>query len=602
MSSSVAPCCAAARKPTTSPPWLRKLLLGEKSWDGSSWFARRWLAHPAADRSASAVPFAIPARLLAVCGLAIVVTYLCLLAPFPLSEPDEARYAEIPREMIASGDWVTPRLNYVKYFEKPPLLYWLTAVNFKLFGYSDLVARLWPALFGLAGILMAALLGRSMYGPGVGGLAAAVLATTPFYFGLSQVLILDMPLSALMTLALGAFWFAYRDAEGRPWFVGLLYGATALAMLTKGPVAVVLIAGIIGAFLVLQRQLGALRWVLSPWGIGLFSLIALPWFVLVSYRHPEFIDFFIVKQHLARFLAPDEHRQSLWFFVPIIVGGMLPWTLFIVFAPRITVQFLARLIRQRVSPAALYCVVWIGVIFSFFSLSGSKLATYVLPLFCPLAILTARFFEELIAGGHVAVLRRGTLAFLLVGAGALVGGAVTGEFIDDWNMRIILPRVYGGGLMVVATALVALVLLRRRRLVGSIAALVVGLLGLQAIAISGRGVVRHYEQLGRAIREQARPNDLIVTYQHYVQGIPFYGRRRTVMVRGWGELDFGRRQGHQEAYFWQTDEELLQAWRLPRHVFLVINRVELDPLRPRMHPPPRQVAAQGKKVLVANFD
>src|SRR5512143_3575900 len=190
----------------------------------------------------------VPASLLCVFALAIPLAYFCTLGAFALAEPDEPRYAEIPREMIESSDWVTPRLNYVKYFEKPPLIYWLTAVNFELFGMSEFVARLWPAIFAMVGIGMTGALGRSMFGPWTGYAAAALLATTPLYFGLSQTLILDMPLTGLMTVALGAFWFAYTGDRWRAPFVWLLYAATALGVLTKGPVAPLLTGAIIVAF------------------------------------------------------------------------------------------------------------------------------------------------------------------------------------------------------------------------------------------------------------------------------------------------------------------------------------------------------------------
>ncbi len=552
-----------------------------------------------------AVPLSLRVPSVVVCTFCIAVplTFFCTLGFFALSEPDEPRYAEIAREMIELGDWVTPHLNYVKYFEKPPLVYWLTAASFELLGMSDFVARLWPAVFGLVGIGMAYVLGRSMYGPWTGSVAAALLAATPFSFGLSQFVTLDMPLSGLMAVALGAFWFAYTDRRRRLWFVLLLYAATAFAVLTKGPVAALLTGGILMGFLVVHRNLGALRWLLSPVAIAVFLVIALPWFVLVSQRNPEFVEFFFVKQHLSRFLQPDEHRQPLWYFVPILLVGMLPWTAFVLFAPRRVAQFTARCVRLRVSTGGLYCVVWSAVVFAFFSLSGSKLATYILPMFCPLAILAARFFEQTMSGGRADVLRAGYVALLVLAIGALVGAAVTGEVLDDWRTGMIVSRVYLGAPVLGVAASVALALLRRRALQGSLAALLLGMLVLQVIAISGRVVGAQYEPLGRAIRAHARPDDQIIQYAHYVQGIPFYGRRRTVLVGAWGELDFGSRQGDQSAFFWKSDAQLLDAWRArERRMFLVINRVELEPLLPHMDPPPRQIAAHWKKVVVVNFD
>lgn len=555
-------------------------------------------------RHASAVSsLRVPTSLLYLFALVIPLAYCCMLGAFALAEPDEPRYAEIPREMIESGDWVTPRLNYVKYFEKPPLVYWLTAVTFKLFGTSELVARLWPAMFALVGIAAAYALGRSMFGPWTGAAAAALLAATPLYFGLSQILILDMPLTGLMTLALGAFWFAYTDPKRRMWYVWLLYAATALAVLTKGPVAPLLIGAIIVAFLLVQGNLRALAWLVNPIGILVFLLVAVPWFVLVSHRNPEFVDFFVIKQHVDRFLKPDEHQQPLWFFVPIIFGGMLPWTAFALFAPRLLGRFVVRLATRRVSAATFYCVIWSGVIFAFFSLSGSKLATYVLPMFCPLAILAARFFERVIANGRTDVLRRGAYAVLAFAVMTLLGAAIAGEVVDAWQVEAILPALYSGGLLLSVAVVVALALLRRLGAQACFATLLLGMLGLQVVAITGRGVAAEFRPLGLAIRAQARPEDDVITYLHYVQAIPFYGRRRTIMVGGWGELDFGSRQGNQQAFFWDKDAKLIDAWRAPgRRIFLVINRVELEPLLPQLQPPPRQVAAYGKKVLVVNFN
>jgi 4-amino-4-deoxy-L-arabinose transferase-like glycosyltransferase len=545
----------------------------------------------------------VPSWLVCAFGLATVVTYVCLLGHFGLAEPDEPRYAEIAREMIELRDWVTPHLNYVKYFEKPPLIYWLTAINFELFGTSELVVRVWPAFFGLLGIFVTYTLGRSMFGQWTGCAAAALLATTPFYFGLSQVLILDMPLAALMTVALAAFWFARTDPHRRRAWVLLLYLVTALGVLTKGPVAVVLSAGIILTFLLLRRELSALRWLISPLGLALFVVIALPWFVLVSRRNPEFVDFFVIKQHFDRFVRPDEHRQPLWFFVPIVLGGMLPWSLFALSASPMASRFLRRLSRLRVSAATLYCVVWSAMVFAFFSLSGSKLATYVLPLFCPLALLAARAFHSIIAEHRVDLMRRGCVGLLVFAVAAAVGAAVAAEVLDQPEVGLIVPRVYAGTGMLAVSAGIALALVRRhQRMQVSFVVLLFAMLAIQIAAISARDVAVDYRAFGRIIGAQVRPQDLVISYRHYVQGIPFYARHRVVMVGGRGELDFGSRQGDQRAFFWDTDEQLLAAWGSGRRVFLVINRVELDPLLPRLRPAPRRIAGHDKKVVIVNFE
>lgn len=539
----------------------------------------------------------------AVCAFAaaILLAYLGLLGHGALAEPDEARYGEIGREMLELRDWVTPHLNYVKYFEKPPLVYWLTAINEHLFGTGEYVVRVWPAVFGLLGIAMAEALGRSMYGPWTGHVAAALLAATPLYFGLSQVVILDMPLSAMLTMALAAFWFAYTAHEPRrrqPWVL-VMYVATALAVLIKGPVAIVLTGGIIGAFVLVRWDWGVLRWAISLRAVLLFLVIALPWFVLVSYRNPEFVDFFIFKQHVARYLTPDEHQQSVWFFVPIVWAGMLPWSLLLL-APRRLRRFAMRVVQRRTSAATLYCVLWAGVVFAFFSLSGSKLATYILPMFCPLALLAARYFEAVIAGRRVTILRRGCIALGGLAVVLVIGALVILVAISDPRARLLIGQLFGGGLVLGLTAAGAWRCLRRDAVGACFATLILGVLVLQAVAISGRGVAQEYRPLGYAIRAHAKPEDLVVSYRHYVQGIPFYAQRRMVMVNGRGELEMGSRQGDQRAFFWDTEDALREAWRARRHLFLVVNVSELDALH--LQPPPRQIAAYGKKVVVVNFE
>ncbi len=549
---------------------------------------------------AVAGPRRVPAWFVWAGAAAVLLAYFCLLGHFSLAEPDEPRYAEIAREMLELRDWVTPHLNYVKYFEKPPLIYWLTAASMALFGSSEFVVRLWPVIFACVGLATAYVLGCAMYSEWVGVVAAALLATMPLYFGLGQVLILDMPLSALMGVGLAAFWFAYTRPQRRRWVL-VLYVATALGVLTKGPVAALLTGAIIVAFLASQWDFRALRWLLSPLGIGLFALIAIPWFVLVSHRNPEFVEFFVFKQHVARFLSPDEHQQPLWFFVPIIFAGTLPWSLCIVCAPDVLREFLGRVRRRQLTPAGWYCLSWSAVVFVFFSLSGSKLATYVLPLFCPLAIMTACFFQRIVAEQRAEALSRGSVALVVLAVATVVGAVITGRVVHEWRVAVIVPRLYVGAVVLGATGLVAGRVARQRAVWESFVVLFFGMLALQIAALSGRGAAEEYRDLGEVIRQQARPDDVVINYRHYVQAITFYGRRRTIMVGSRGELSFGSLQGDQHAFFWSGDDELLEAWRSRRHVFLVINWYELDPLRPRLDPPPREIAVHHKKRIVVNF-
>ena len=227
----------------------------------------------------------------------------------------------------------------------------------------------------------------------------------------------------------------------------------------------------------------------------------------------------------------------------------------------------------------------------------------MLPLFCPLALLAARAFHSIIVEHRIDLMRRGCVGLLVFAVAAAVGAAVAAEVLDQPEVGLIIPRVYAGTGMLAVSAGIALALVRRHeRMQVSFVVLLFTMLAIQILAISARDVAVDFRSFGRTIGAQARPQDLIISYRHYVQGIPFYARRRMVMVGGRGELDFGSRQGDQREFFWDKDEQLLAAWGSGRRVFLVINRVELDPLLPRLRPAPRQIAAHDKKVVIVNFE
>lgn len=546
----------------------------------------------------------LPARGTVILAILLVaVAYTVTLGAAPLIEPDEPRYAEIAREMLELDDWVTPHLNYVKYFEKPPLVYWLTAVTMGFLGPHEAVLRLWPALFGLSGVACAWALGRSIYGPLEGLLAAGILAATPFYFGLSQVLTLDMPLTGFLTLALTAGWFIHAQPARARGCSLILCAATALGVLTKGPVALVLVSAVLLFFTLLQRDFGFLRRTLSPAAVLLFVAIVLPWFVAVSWRNPEFVEFFLIDQHYDRYLQPSEHREPFWFFLPVVVSGMLPWTLMLATRPRWLWERLRALLMVRVSVGALYCVAWAAVVFGFFSLSGSKLATYILPIFCPLAVLTSRAMSGLWRAQDLTPFRwtLGLVSFVTIG---LFLTATILPFVARQERVPELVRYLWIGAFVMFAFLMTLRWGLRRSIpdFGRLLAIVLaGMLAVQVSVMAGRSAAQHYTPLALAIREHAAPDDQIVLYRHYTQAIPFYTRRRVILVGAWGELDFGRRQSNQSAFFWKDDELLFQAWRSGRRTFFVVNRSDLEVLRPNLEPPPRELARFGKKVLLVNF-
>src|SRR5438132_1472679 len=333
-----------------------------------------------------------------------------------LVHPDEGRYAEIPREMVVTGDWVTPRLDGVKYFEKPALQYWLTAAGYEAFGVRHWTARLWPALSGYLGVLFIGYLGFRLGGSALGLYSAAVLGGSLWYALNAHVLTLDAGLTLWMSVGLGSLFVAQRTGatalERRAW-MWAAWAALALATLSKGLIGIVLPGASLVAYSLITRDWALWRRLHLVSGLILFFALAAPWFIVVSARNPEFFDFFFIHEHFTRFLTSEHRREGAWwYFVPIFIVGILPWLT--VFA------WTARRMWREAPDAAngfnwqRFALAWSAVIFLFFSASGSKLPSYILPIFPALALAIGWQLATL----SDAVLARLTLP-LVVAGGAL---------------------------------------------------------------------------------------------------------------------------------------------------------------------------------------
>jgi hypothetical protein len=328
------------------------------------------------------------AALLLLLVLPGLLLYPCL--SFYLFEPDEGRYAEIPREMLARGEWVVPYLQGQPYLDKPPLLYWLVMASYRLFGVHDWAARLVPALAVHVCVLLAYLLGRRSLGERSAFWGALLLALMPGFLGMGRLLLLDGVLALWVTVALLAAFEAARGPSLRRRWWAVSAAACGLGVLTKGPVILVLVA----VPLWLHRRLtgaGApLGWRARLAWVGLALAVALPWYVAVCLRAPDFAHYFLWEHNVLRFLAPFDHLEPVWYYVPPLLLGLMPGTLllpaFLRFLGTGNPEAAARRTPALgfVLLAGLWCVL-------FYSLSGSKLPTYILPAFPLLALALGHF-------------------------------------------------------------------------------------------------------------------------------------------------------------------------------------------------------------------
>jgi len=315
----------------------------------------------------------------------------------PLWDIDEGKHAATSKDMILSGDWITPTLNGETFFDKPILFNWLVAISFLVFGFTEFAARFPAAVLGLGCIIITYLLGRKIVGPTVGLLSGAILATNGEYIILSRAVVHDISLVFFMTLALFFFYLGFKDGRNRKVYFLLFYASTGFAVLAKGPVGVLLPALIIGLFLILERKLGFIKEMRIGWGILIFLGISAPWYLLISLKNRDYAGYFFIQQNLMNFISLSQevrHPRPVYFYVYILLGGFFPWSLFLPLA-------IIRAFREGlkgISDGTLFLLVWFGVIFLFFSMASSKLEPYILPLFPAVSLLVGLLWHDLLKG------------------------------------------------------------------------------------------------------------------------------------------------------------------------------------------------------------
>ena len=544
--------------------------------------------------------------------LLLVVVYCGALWGYPLQDPDEGRYAEIPREMIESGDWITPRLNYVVYFEKPPLLYWLVALCFELLGTNEGSARLVSAVSGIATVLLTFLAGRWMLGYRGALLAGGVLATSPLFFILGQALTIDMLLTACMTATMVFFYRAHCVANKRAWVAGVAIAA-GLGVLAKGPVALV-VPGMVGlSYLLWQRDWETLRALLRPLPLALFVLLVFPWFILVAWENPEFFDYFFVRQHFDRFTADVGHPEGPFFYIPFLLGGPLPWTA--VAAGLACTRAGRASLAEVPALARTFLILWAVIILGFFTAASSKLATYILPALPPLALLLGGWLDRVLYREEFAAkLSRtlGTGAFTL-GVCCLIIAGVAWPLQDTLAHRFsaeprhVLAVVAGVAALGAALASSGFFVGRsgtgRRLAPGLGLAVLIAGLGLASFgAVQARAVAKTSREVSLAVRRNVSEGDLLVLYERIWQGVPFYTGQRVVMVGNYGEITHGAGLApRRDEYFWQTPDPLVQAWNSDRRVFVFTHRRHIAELAALVGGQPRVLARDRGRVVLVNF-
>lgn len=503
--------------------------------------------------------------------------YFFQLGDSTLVNPDESRYAEIPREMVASGDYVLPRLNGVVYFEKPPLLYWTLAGFMKVFGPDELAMRAGPALFALAGILLTYAAARRIHGRLAGLAAAIVLGTSLLYFALARILILDMAVSVLISSTLFCFILGMREPPGarRRWLFYGLYASAALATLAKGLIGFLVTGAIMFLWLLLFNQWRRLRPFYLPTGALLFLAIAAPWHVLAALRNDQWARFYFIHEHWERFTTTAGHDryQPWWYFIPVVLGGLFPWMGFL--WPALRDSLAGGWARRRENADVWFFVLWAAFIFLFFSKSQSKLIPYILPVFPALAVLIGAWLARVISEDARPRLRTGlwiySAASGVLGLGVAYAVLRPGLIRHAAQMEALRADGLYSAFALIAGAVAVHWLWRRKNALATVMAMAASVtVLLLALAHAQDEIARPgTRDLAAYFKAHGGAGDRVYHYAEYFHDFSFYAQREVGLVGDPGELELAIDPAARASGRFIDAAEFRRQWAGPGRIWVV---------------------------------
>jgi 4-amino-4-deoxy-L-arabinose transferase-like glycosyltransferase len=441
-----------------------------------------------------------------------------------LFDPDEGRNAEVAREILITGDWLTPYYDFLPRPEKPVFFYALTALSYRLFGVSEAAARFPSAAAAFGVFLLTYFFARRFFGAWAALWSGLVLITSAEFYAFSRIVILDMTLAFFIALALFAYYraSAAESRAGKRAHYFLMYAAVACATLVKGPIGAVFPGMIVAAYVVARRSWAALKEMELGWGVPIYFLIVVPWYAWSEMRNPGYLAYFLGQEHVTRFLTPYFHRTKPWhYFFGVVAIGFLPWTVLLAGVAR-------RSWKIRPDGILLYLLLWAIVPFIFFSFSRSKMAEYLLPTFPALALLAGKVLADGLAAWEARLL---SLMWQVLGVSFLyfLLGLVRPEIFPP-QLRDAVEQL--SGVNVAALALTALVVLpwtgwtalKRdgARLFPLCCLSLLLLFGFAHLFVGPISLSRSYKELALKSAPLLQPGDQLVIYDTHLPTLPFY--------------------------------------------------------------------------------
>lgn len=520
--------------------------------------------------------------------LVLGIFYTLWIGSHALFTPDEGRYSEVAREMVVTGDYITPRLNGVPFLDKPVLYYWLQASAIKLFGLKEWALRFWPACIGILGCLMTYMAGRTLFNRRTGILSAVILATSPLYYGAAHYANLDLEVAVLISTTLFFSILALQSTteRRRHFFFIMAYIFCGLAALTKGLIGIVFPIAIIGSWIFLLNRWQMIKKMRLVTGLLLFFAITIPWYFRVQQANPEFLHFFFVTQQVSRFLTHGDfnNKTALWFYVPIILGGFFPWSVFAIQAFIKQSKMVWNNRRQHATE--LFLLLWFSIIFIFFSIPKSKTIGYILPVLPPLALMVGQYLATVWDNITTKSFKIGASLFavlcLVLASLAFIAPHITSLQI----LAGLPPYLYFMGIVFLLAGISVYPLMKATAAGRNIFYCLTLVAGLALLTLSASATilnVKSIKPVALDLKTQLSPTDEVVTYFKYYQDLPIYLERRITIVADWTAPDIINKDNWiRELWFgmpfqntkdWLIDDKAFwQRWYSHKRLFVIMHK------------------------------
>ena len=534
--------------------------------------------------------------------LIIGVLFGATVGRYPLAAPDGGRYAEIPREMVVTGDYITPHLNGIKYFEKPPLFYWLQAVSIKFLGANDLAVSIVNALMALATTLCIYFTSRKLYGRVQGIISSFIFATSSLVFALTRAITVDVTLTFFLTGSLCSFLLATQLPASikRTLYLWVAYAFAAFAVMTKGLIGIVFLGIIALIWLTICNQWRNIKTYRIISGLFIFLLIALPWHILVQIKNPEFFKFYFIEQHFLRYLTDYAGRSQKWWFLPtLLFAGLYPW---MAFFPQTIIHHIPMHLEEWKQPkSTTFLLIWIIVIYTFYTFSNSKLIPYILPIFPPIAMLIGNYFAAHWQNQKSNQITIGFWMLFIVNI-ALGISAIVATFILDFNEQAFSKQnLYIVASGMITSAIAIIISYKKRGLASGFVTLTIitAALWLYISPIISTVNRQSIKPLITTLQQTLKPEDEVISYGAYYQDLPFYLQRIITVANFEGELSFGIH--HQDASSWMIDQKTFwERWNGNKVVYLITSEGNYRNLQPTAPDKMRIIAKHFDTLLVIN--